>query len=103
VDDPNAITQTQTDINSALSSYLNPATWGIQQTQTGEVPVWNNNPNIRYDRIVSTILSVQENVTWLETCTIGIPPGAMGTVDLVMAGAFTLPNLGTVTASVVSP
>jgi hypothetical protein len=103
VDDPNAITQTQTDINSALSSYFNPATWGIQQTQTGEVPVWNNNPNIRYDRVISTILSVQENITWLEVCTISIPPGAMGTADLVMPGAFTLPQLGTVTPTVVSP
>jgi hypothetical protein len=102
VNDPTNVAQATSDVQAALAAYLNQASWGIQQTQTGEVPVWENDPNIRYSKIMTTIESVP-TLDWAELVTIGIQAGTMGTTDIVMPGAFTLPNLGVVTANVVSP
>jgi hypothetical protein len=102
VNDPTNVAQATSDVQAALDAYLNQVSWGVQQTQTGEVPVWENDPNIRYSKIMTTIESVP-TLDWAELVTFGIQGGAMGTVDIVMPGAFALPNLGTVTANVVSP
>jgi hypothetical protein len=102
VTDPTTIAQATSDVQSALAGYLNQATWGLQQTQTGQAPVWENDPNVRFSKIMTTIESTAL-VDWAELVTLGIQGGTMGTADIVMPGAFTLPNLGTVTANVVSP
>jgi hypothetical protein len=102
VNDPTDIAQATSDVQAALAAYLNQASWGVQQTQTGEVPVWENDSTVRYSKIMTTIESVP-TLNWAELVTFGIQGGAMGTTDIVMPGAFTLPNLGNVIANVVSP
>ena len=102
VTDPTTAALAQGEVQAALATYLNQASWGIQKTQTGEVPVWENDPNIRYSKVMTTIESVQ-SLAWAEQMKMAIHGNTLGVADIVMPGAFALPNLGTVTATMVSP
>jgi hypothetical protein len=100
VANPTLIDQATSDVQNSLAGYLNQSTWG--QKASGQAPVWENDPYVRYSKIMTTIES-PEVVDWAELVTFGIQGGAMGVVDVIMPGAFALPNLGTVIATVVSP
>lgn len=100
VSDSTMIIQATNDVQVALEGYLSQASWG--QKLVGYAPVWENDPNVRYSKIMTTIES-PDSVNWAELVTFGIQGGSMDVADIIMPGAFALPNLGVVTATVVTP
>ena len=89
--DPTALA---TAVNTALSGYLNPATWGTDIS--GDPQVWNNVTTVRYLEIANVINDVS-GVDYIVSLTIGIHGGSMGTSDLTMTGIAPLANDGTIT------
>ena len=89
-------TTLQTNIVSALNSYLSPANWGVSQT---DPQAWINQVNVRYLEISNVINNVP-GVDYIVSLTIGAGAGAMGTADLVMSGVAPLPQPGTMTIAV---
>lgn len=92
--DPNAVVSA---IKTALSSYLNPATWGAG-TSTSAVD-WINTPTIRYLEL-SQVINATPGVDYITSTsgnydlTVGVNGGTQGRVDIVMTGIAPLPRPG---------
>jgi hypothetical protein len=86
--DPTALTSAESQATDALNQYLSPATWGTPTTGRGQmVPLWINQPWIRYSRIMKAIEDCVD-VDYVENVTInGVA------ADFQMTGTFPLPSL----------
>jgi uncharacterized phage protein gp47/JayE len=94
------LAQLVTDINTALQGYLSAASWGVPTN--GDPHDWTNTTTVRYLEVAQLINSV-DGVDYITTTAgnydlqIGVHGGALGRVDIAMAGVAPLPNPGTMT------
>lgn len=85
-------------VNQALTDYLDPANWGLPTT--GDDPgEWLNVDKVRYLE-VAEVINRTDGVDYIESLTIGIHAGAMGTADLDLTGVAPLTQPGTITGTV---
>jgi hypothetical protein len=89
---------TKAAADAALLDYLSPAKYGARE-DTGELREWINRPLIRYLEVAERL----QRVTTLDTVdslTIALNGGAMGTANLTLPGYAPLPQPGAITGTV---
>jgi uncharacterized phage protein gp47/JayE len=83
-------------INTALQSYLSPATWGTLQNDTR---AWRQITVVRYLEIAQ-VINDTNGVDYISTLTLGIHGGSMASSDVNLPGLAPLPEYGTITGTV---
>jgi hypothetical protein len=87
----------EANVVAALTAYLDPANWGKPTFgDPGTNGGWLLQTKVRYNEIV-TVIENTPGVDYIETLTIGIHLGAMGTANLDLAGVAPLTQPGTFT------
>lgn len=84
--------------DAAVASYLSPARWGIRE-DTGEDREWLNDPLVRHLEVAERLQRV-EGLRFVDSLTIGVSGGTMGTANVTMTGFAPLPRVGAITGSV---
>jgi len=94
-------TALDTAITNALTSYISPASWGIDPASrdSSSVTTWVNNATLRFQDI-SAIVNGIEGVDHWTTLTINITGMTPGTADVTLPGAAPLTTPGTVAVTV---
>lgn len=93
--DPNTVAA---NILTSLTNYISPAYWG---SPSANYFVWDSSANVlRYLDVIG-LISDSDGVQSIESVTIGLNGGSLGTSDLTFFKYGTLPIVGTVTASIV--
>jgi len=90
------LTSVKSDVDTALTNYLNPATWGVVGTDPRS---WNQTTTVRYLELAQVINQVQ-TVDYIVSFTFGIQGQALGTADVSLAGVAPLAKVGTLTGTV---
>jgi hypothetical protein len=90
------VASVKSDVDAALTNYLNPATWGVVGTDPRS---WNQTTIVRYLELAQAINQVQ-SVDYIVSFTFGIQGGAMGTADVPLTGVAPLVRVGTLTGTV---
>jgi uncharacterized phage protein gp47/JayE len=85
-------------VNSALSAYLNPATWG--SPPDGDPRDWSNITTIRYLELAQVINNVS-GVDYIISLNFGISGGAMAGTDVNLPGVAPVPRADDLVGSVV--
>lgn len=85
-----------TDVNNALTSYLDPATWG---TPDNDSRGWIQKTTVRYLELAQVINEVQ-GVDYIVNLTFRIAPAAYAIADVVLPGVAPLPHAGILTGTV---
>lgn len=89
---------TKAAADAALMSYLSPASYGSRE-DTGEIREWLNRPLVRYLEVAERLQRV-ESLDTVDTLTIALNGGAMGTANLTLPGYAPLPQPGAITGTV---
>jgi len=89
---------TKAAADAALLSYLSPATYGARE-DTGELREWLNRPVVRYLEVAERLQRV-ESLDTVDSLTISLGAGAMGTSNLTLPGYAPLPTPGAITGVV---
>lgn len=84
----------QADVEAALASYLNPATWGAHDFGDGEF--WTNDTQVRYLDVAHVVLGVQGVRKVNSLALNGLSAGA----DVTLTGPVGLPTPGTLSVTV---
>lgn len=82
---------------SQLESYLSPSQWGAGTDMAGGRE-WLNEPVVRYLEVAEQLQRV-EGLRFVDTLTIGIEGGALGTANVALPGRAPLPRPGTITVT----
>lgn len=81
-----------------VTAYISPGTWG--QPQGGETREWlSDDPTVRYLKLAQAIEGV-EGIRHVDTLTLCVTGGTMGTADVTLAGNAPLPKAGTISGTV---
>jgi uncharacterized phage protein gp47/JayE len=88
--------QVKSNINAALTNYLNPATWG---TTEGDNTAWVQTTTIRYLELTQ-VVNQASGVDYVISLSFGLQGGAQGTADVVITGIAPLAKAGTLTGTV---
>lgn len=83
---------------AALTSYLSPGQWGLPPFGDTSARSWINQTSVRYLEIAEQINRV-DGVHYINTLTIGVQGGAMGTADVALTGSAPLTRPGTITGT----
>lgn len=84
-------------VDAAVADFLSAATWG--SPSSGDIIQWYNEDTVRYLSLADAINSV-EGVRYIESLTLRLAGGTMGTTDIVMDGAAPMPQAGVITGTV---
>ena len=80
---------------AALTSYFSPARWGVPPYGDQSARSWINQTSVRYLEVAEQINRV-DGVHFINTLTIGVQGGSMGTVDVALTGIAPLTRPGTI-------
>jgi hypothetical protein len=94
--DPNTVAA---NILTSLTNYISPAYWGSPSANNF---IWDSSANVlRYLDVIG-LISDSDGVQSVESVTIGLNGGSLGTSDLTFFKYGTLPIVGAVTSSIIS-
>jgi hypothetical protein len=79
-----------------LTNYLSPGAWGVPPFGDTSGRSWINDTHVRYLEVAEQINRV-DGVHYINTLSLGVHGGSMGTVDVVMPGVAPLAESGTIT------
>jgi hypothetical protein len=91
--------QAQSDAIAAVQNYLSPAAWGRDPRYQDNQQTWIQVNYVYFYEIAQVIGNVQ-GIDRLQTLTIGLQGGSMGTSDVALATPATLTVAGTITGTV---
>jgi len=86
-------------VDSALASYLSPATWGVPPYGDTSARSWVNDTKVRYLE-VSEQLNRVDGVHYVNTLALGVQGGSLGQADVTMSGVAPMPKPGTISGAV---
>ncbi len=82
---------------AAIQAWLQPYAWGVDPL-TNDPTSWVETTKVRYLDLVSVVRAVG-GVAYINTLTVGIHGGSMGTTDVTLASPAALTTVGTITGT----
>lgn len=91
------VADVETDVETALNDFLDPANWGLPPEGVGEVKTWINTTTLRYLEVANVINNV-DGVDYITALTVD-----GGTSNITLAGPAPLTTPGTIAATGTAP